>query len=216
MTRQDQRGTIRNSQKDQNPSSDRDMTSWKPGSEAGEAKNVGAKGDFGVPVGAGRTPERDYVSANTKRSDPGAAPPRSGEDDGGESIRTTGAGGFASGDGSSSGGDLDPDVVGVGTGGSGIAASGPDSRIGAAASDGSSDEFASGPHAQGRQRSDTRPGDPVLGTVVSPSDDASTGADAQGGAAASNPSAGGDDSFAGEVSLGEAMGEDNPMPTAQP
>src|SRR5206468_358812 len=131
MTRQDQRGTIRNSQKDQNPSSDRDMTSWKPGSEAGEAKNVGAKGDFGVPVGAGRTPERDYVSANTKRSDP-------------------------------------------------------------------------------------RAGDPVLGTVVSPSDDASTGADAQGGAAASNPSAGGDDSFAGEVSLGEAMGEDNPMPTAQP
>ena len=78
MTRQDQRGTIRNSQKDQNPSSDRDMTSWKPGSEAGEAKNVGAKGDFGVPVGAGRTPERDYVSANTKRSDPGAAPERPG------------------------------------------------------------------------------------------------------------------------------------------
>jgi hypothetical protein len=35
----------------------KDMASWKPGSEAREAKNVTSPGDFGVPAGGGPTRE---------------------------------------------------------------------------------------------------------------------------------------------------------------
>src|SRR5215213_7958399 len=151
MTRQDRKDEVRQDQQDtsRKPGS-KDMASWKPGSEAAEAKNVVAKGDFGVPVGSGPSRERDYVTQNTKRSDPGVAQARSGED-GADGARTTGAGGVAAGVGSSSGGDIDTDLIGVGTGGTGVAQAGPDDDdIGAAATDGSSDEFASGPRAQGR------------------------------------------------------------------
>jgi hypothetical protein len=213
MTRHDPRDVTQENQQDstRQPGT-KDMASWKPGSESGEAKNVQPKGDFGVPVGSGPSAERDYVTRNTKRSDPGNAQARSGED-GGDSARTTGAGGTASGDGSCSGGDLDTDIVGIGTGGSGVAAGGPDDDIGAAASDGSSDEFASGPHAQGRNAvpkghvgGDKR----VRGSVVSGDLDASTGADGQSADNLNNPAVG-DDAFAGEVTLGEALGEDNPV-----
>src|SRR5436190_13854057 len=120
MTRQDQNDVTRQSQQQSKPQpGSKDMASWKPGSESGEAKNVQPKGDFGVPVGSGPSRERDYVTQNTKRSDPGNAQARSGED-GDDSARTTGAGGTASGEGASSGGDLDTDIVGVGTGGTGI------------------------------------------------------------------------------------------------
>ena len=205
MTRNDSRNTT----------GGKDMSSWKPGSESAEAKNVEAKGDFGVPVGSGPSRERDYVTQNTKRADPGAAPARSGED-GGDSARTSGAGGAASGEGSSSGGDIDPDFVGV-AGGSGLSVAGPDANIGQAASDGSSDEFASGGHAQGqnsiprgRVGGDKR----VQGSVVSGDLDYHIGADGQTSDNVNNP-ARGDDAFAGEVTLGEAHGEDNPMPPAQ-
>ena len=53
----------------------KDMAHWKPGSESAEAKDVAAKGDFGVPAGAGPSRDRDYVSHNTKASDPGNAHP---------------------------------------------------------------------------------------------------------------------------------------------
>jgi hypothetical protein len=194
----------------------KDMASWRPGSEAAEAKNVKADGDFGVPVGSGPSRDRDYVSENTRRSDPGAAMPRSGDEDGGDSARETGAGANAAGPGSGSAGDLDPDFVGV-AGGSGIAESAPGGRVGADASDGSSDEFARGGHAQGRNQQSGDVGrvggaralDP--GSVMSRADDVSTAPDGQGAAAATNPAARGDDSFAAEVSLGEASGEDNPI-----
>jgi hypothetical protein len=190
----------------------KDMASWKPGSDAASARNVGADGDFGVPEGTGPSIERDYVSQNTKRSDPGASGPSASEFDG---RRTAGAGARWDGDGSGSGGDLDPDVIGVGTG-SGIAASGPDDRRGPDDSDGSSDEMASGGHAQGRNQTgvhrvggDTR----IRGTVVTDPDNSQTPT-GQGAGAVTNP-ARGDDSFAGEVSLGEARGEDLPLPPSQ-
>jgi len=194
----------------------KDMASWRPGSEADQAKNVKADGDFGVPVGSGPSRDRDYVSENTKRSDPGGAMPRSGEDDGGDAARETGAGANAGGVGSGSGGDLDPDFVGV-AGGSGIAASAPGTRVGADASDGSSDEFASGGHAQGRNQAASEIGkvggeqriNP--GSVMSRADDRSTSPDGEGAASATGGLARGDDSFAGEVSFGEASGEDLPM-----
>ena len=199
MTRQD----------DRSDTNKKDMASWKPGSEAAEAKNVASPGDFGVPVGSGPSRERQYVSDNTKASDPGVARPRSSEFEG---RRTSGAGATHDGDGSGSGGDLDPDVIGVGTG-SGIAEAGPSERTGPDDSTGTSDEFASGGHAQGRNqtlvgRHGTAPG--FRGSTVSGDLDMTTGADGQTSDNVNNP-ARGDDSFAGEITSGEA-GEDRPVP----
>jgi hypothetical protein len=199
--------------------------SLKPGSSAQDAHKVGGKGDFGAPEGGltGRTAERDYVSRNTKVSDPGTANAWDFEHDG---VRDHGAGGRDTGPGSASGGDIHPDIVGVGTGGSGVSLSGNVGRPpGPDDSDGSSDEFASGGHAQGRNQ--TLTGDKVGGSkrvtggsTVARDTDASTGGDAQGAAAVTNPihEAGGDfrhspndaygDAFASEISLGEASGQD--------
>ena len=196
----------------------------KPGSNPEDVRKVGGEGDFGAPAGGARTADRDYVSRNTKMSDPGAAQPWDFEHDG---VRDHGAGARDSGPGSASGGDIDPDVVGVGTGGSGIASSGVLGRPpGPDDSDGTSGEFASGGRAEGRNQ----PGagkvggaKRVQGTTHSRDRDAHTGGDGQGAAAVTNPihELGGDvkhaphdspgDAFAGEVSMGEAMGEDNPL-----
>jgi hypothetical protein len=194
----------------------KDMGSWKPGSDAASAKDVAGKGDFGVPAGDGPSRDRDYVSENTKRSDPGNAMPRSGEEEG---LRTTGAGSSAGGDGSGSGGDVDPDFVGVGTGGTGVSISGhagrTDDRTRPEDSDGSVAEMASGGPAQGRNQTGVHHvggSKRVAGTTFDRSrGDATTTGDGQGAAAVSNSAARGDDSFSGEISEGEALGEDNPM-----
>ena len=198
----------------------------KPGSNPADAAKVGGPGDFGARAGGARTADRDYVSRNTKMSDPGAAQPWASEQDG---VRDHGAGARASGPGSASGGDIDTDIVGVGTGGSGIATSGVTGRPpGPDDSDGSSDEFAAGGHAEGRNQTNT--GGKVGGskrvnggTTHSGDLDAHTGGDGQGSSAVTNPihELGGDikhaphdspgDAFAGEVSMGEAMGDDNPL-----
>jgi hypothetical protein len=200
--------------------------SLKPGSSAEDARKVGGEGDFGAPAGGERTADRDYVSRNTKMSDPGAAMPYDWEADG---KRDHGAGARNSGPGSGSGGDVDPDIVGVGTGGSGVSLSGNIGRpSGPDDSDGSSDEFASGGHAEGRNQ--TLTGNKVGGskrvpggTTHSSDRDASTGGDGQGADASTNPlhELGGDvkhaphdsigDAFAGEVSTDEAQGGDNPL-----
>ena|SRR5579871_363136 len=78
-----------------------------PGSSVQDAKALGGKGDFGAPES--NLIERAYVSTNTKRADPGAAIPRAGADE----SRTSGVGGNQSGDGSSSGGDIDTDIIGI-------------------------------------------------------------------------------------------------------
>ena len=202
MTRNDQRNQT-------GKQGGKDMASWKPGSDPKGAKEVESPGDFGVPEGTGPSRERDYVSGNTKRSDPGNSMPRSGEQEG---LRTTGAGATAAGDGSGSGGDLDPDIIGF-AGGTGIAAAGPSGRSGPADSDGTSAEMASGGPAEGRNQTGVhRVGGSkrVEGTTFDRSrGDAQTTGDNQGAAAVTNPAARGDDSFAAEISAGEAMGEDN-------
>ena len=84
--------------------------------------------------------------------------------------RESGVGAPDSGPGSSSGGDLDTDIIGVGTG-SGLAQSGPEPLrdIGLAETDGSNDDFASGPPAKGENQG---PGpDRVRGSTVMPTDD---------------------------------------------
>jgi hypothetical protein len=169
-----------------------------PGSSAEDAMQVGGKGDFGVPESD--VAERTYTSKNTKRSDPGAAPARPAS----EGVRTSGAGGYSSGPGSSSGGDLDPDIIGVGTGG-GVAASGKiHEPAGPDEATGTSGDFASGPPARGAQ---TSPIQSAIGrSTVQLPDDRTIGP--HGADAVSHPEAG-DDAFAGEVSSDEASGRND-------
>jgi hypothetical protein len=91
-------------------------TGGKLGSDPDAIHAFGGKSDFGVP--ADDRIEREYTSKNTKASDRGAAQARSSED---MAERTHGAGGKATGEGSSSGGDIDTDFVGI-AGGTGLAA----------------------------------------------------------------------------------------------
>lgn len=179
-----------------------DMTSWKPGSESDPAQQPDAPGDFGVHASRSSAGDRAYTSRNAKLSDPGNAQPWSRENADGD--RTAGAAGHASGVGSSSGGDLDPDLIGVGTGGSMIAQSGPGNRPGEDDTDGSSDEFATGGHATGRvpPDADRFSGSSYTGELP---------AGPVGGADNAVNPAREDDSFAGEVSSGEASGQDNPI-----
>ena len=169
-----------------------------PGSSADDAKAVGGKGDFGVPES--NVPERTYTSKNTKMSDPGNAVTRSGTD----GSRTSGVGGNKSGDGSSSGGDVDPQIVGVGTGG-GVSASGkiheppgPDDATG------SSQDFASGPPGKGANPQEKRQS--VKGSTVQPPDEATIGPQ---GADAAPHTEGESDAFSGEVSSREASGQND-------
>ena len=182
----------------------------KVGSDPEAARHVSGRGDFGIPVDKGPTPDRDYVSGNTKASDRGAAQPRSSEFEG---NRTHGAGGIASGDGSSSGGDLDPDIIGVGTG-SGVSASGPDDRPGVE-TDGSTRGRASGPPAAGENQPDTQRPEEAGTEYRSIAKAMAQGgvdseASGQGADAVNNPHEGGDDAFAGEVSADEAEDADKP------
>jgi hypothetical protein len=201
----------------------KDMASWKPGSEADQAKNVAGGGDFGVPAGPGTrsTRQRDYVSENTKMSDPGNTQPFAWEHDG---VRDHGAGARDAGTGSASGGDIDTDFIGVGTGGSGIAASTPrpgDAPApGPADSDGTSNEMASplpnvpSDRAVIEPAHGARGSNRIQGSLVQ-QPDLQTGPFGQGADAATNPAARGDDSFAAEVSSGEAQGQDNSMAPSQ-
>jgi hypothetical protein len=170
----------------------------RPGSSVEDARSLGGQNDFGAPESD--VVARTYTSRNTKRSDPGAAQPRAGA--GG--ARTSGVGGTQSGPGSSSAGDVDTDIIGLGTGG-GIAASGKiHEPPGPDDSTGTSRDFASGPASQGG----TPPRAPELvrGSTIQPPDDRTVGA---GGAdAASHPEAG-DDAFAGEISSDEVTGRND-------
>ncbi|HSI35240.1 MAG: hypothetical protein ACAI43_06635 [Phycisphaerae bacterium] len=176
------------------------------GSDPDAAKSFGGKNDFGARVD--HTVERNYVSANTKASDPGHAQPYAGDGDGG---RTAGAGGNATGVGASSGGDIDTDVVGIG--GAGLAQSAPDPQRppGPEDSDGSSREFASGPPARGEKGPKYGK---IEGTTHQSEGDIESEASGRGASAVNAAPRGDpdriDDSFVGEISEGEAAGDDNP------
>ncbi len=166
------------------------------------AQSGAGKGDFGVPASGPHSAERDYVSQNTRRNDPGGALPRAGED-GEDDDRTVGAGGNASGVGSSSGGDLDTDLIGFGSGGA-ISESGPTHRPpGPDDSDGTSAEMASGPPARGEA---SQKADRIEGSVVQrPSgNEPAEGADSAGTSHGND-----DDSFVGEISSDEASGRND-------
>lgn len=204
------------------PAAPKDMASWKPGSEADQAKNVAGKGDFGVPESSGPGGEREYTSENTRRSDRGVTQPMDWEHDG---RRDHGAGAPDSGPGSQSGGDVDNDLIGFGTGG-GVSASGPDLRPGADDTEGESGSaaFASKApkHHQGDAVVEPAKGRNQTGigkvggnkrvsgsTVQGGGDDVTSSGSAEGADAATSPMArSDDDSFSAEISRGEAEGDD--------
>lgn len=169
-----------------------------PGSSAADAKAVGGSGDFGVPES--NVVERTYTSRNTKRSDRGVAQPSSSEDD----SRTSGAGGNDSGPGSSSGGDLDTDIIGVGTG-LGVAESGATNQSPGPddASKTSADLPSRKPAKRKNPSSSLRR---VTGSTVQPPDERTIGPQ---GADAAPHAEGDNDSFVGEVSNDEASGRND-------
>src|SRR5207248_1981192 len=128
----------------------------KVGSDPSAAENFAEKHDFGIPsedAAPDMTVEdRDFPGrpAGNKRTRSGAS-----------GRRTVGVGSTEGPDGKGSGGEVDSDIIGVGTGG-GVSSdgeigkpSGPDD------SDGSSNEFASGPPAKGENRARYAPGQQV-------------------------------------------------------
>ncbi|HEY0008204.1 MAG TPA: hypothetical protein VGB55_05745 [Tepidisphaeraceae bacterium] len=182
------------------------LADLKPGSSVEDAKKVVSKGDFGVHVD--NRVGREYTSQNTRLADPGHASARSGEEDG---VRVAGAGANDSGPGSSSGGDIDTDFVGIG--GVGMAGSpSKEHRDGADDSDGTSREFASGGPAKGENQTGVGKiggNHEVKGHTIGllqQTDDRDNGP--QGADAASYNENPVDSSFVGEISASEADGRD--------
>ena len=135
----------------------------KVGASPRAAKRVGGRGDFGVgsenPAAQRAASEtaKHRTSGNRNRDD---RQPRAGVE-----SREAGVGGREGGPGSFSGGDVDLDITGVGTGGVGLAQAGPDdeSTLGQAETTGGSEQFASGPPAEGRNQGDADEDDDDLG-----------------------------------------------------
>ena len=92
------------------------------GSSEKAAKAFAGGKDFGAPESD--LAQREYVSQAARRRDRGTDV----EHARGEGQRVTGVGSNESGPGSGSGGDLDPDYIGVGEEGTGISASGGTDR----------------------------------------------------------------------------------------
>jgi hypothetical protein len=126
----------------------------KVGSDPEAAKKFASEGDFGIPsedAAPDMTIEdRDYPGrpAGNIRTRTGAS-----------GRRTVGVGSTEGPDGKGSGGEVDPDIIGL-DGRGGIAS---DGELGAPAgpddSDGSSNEFASGGPAKGENRGRYQPGE---------------------------------------------------------
>jgi hypothetical protein len=102
--------------------SNRSTNSGKVGSDLDAARNFGGNNDFGAKESD--TIERSYASRGVRDQDPGGPPERAT----GAETRDAGVGGPASGPGCNSGGDLDTDIIGVGTGGAGVSTRWQDSR----------------------------------------------------------------------------------------
>jgi len=134
--------------------------SRKVGSSRGAARKTGGKTDFGIPAARSNT---DYARRESRQTkfNPTTSHPNDPRQDLGatQQARVSGVGKPAAGPGGSSGGDIDSDVIGVGSG-AGLAQSAPDpSSVSEAQwSDGSSNEFASGPPARGENQSNSRSG----------------------------------------------------------
>jgi hypothetical protein len=185
------------------------------GAKVGDSREAaaaafGGAGDFGAPETDVR--ERNYASTAARNQDPGGMPGHSV----GEGTRDTGVGGNDSGVGSSSGGDIDVDVVGVGDG-IGMSAGGPDERTDGAdmvsSADNPSDTNAARNSDDKGRRNRPRPplNRRIEGTTIDRSGgDRDTLHEGRGSASVNGPAdERNDDSFLSEISNDEAAGADN-------
>lgn len=177
----------------------------KIGSDPKTAKEELAKGDFGVSPE--NRVETAYAARRAKHQDPGGMNQRLQRGDG---ARESGVGASVGGRGAGSGGDLDTDIIGVGTGGSGISQNGPDDRVDGPdmTTVGGSEPFAA-PGPKGHRNA--QPSSPMgRGSTVDRSGgDVTTTGDGAGAGAVTNPDAETGDAFAGEISDSESRGGDN-------
>ena len=196
-------------------------SSAKVGTDRSADRAIGGKLDFGIPAAKARAPQA--IGGRDKGPEQGTGYTRSGS----RGTRDVGVGRPEGRSGSGSGGDLDTDVVGL-DGKGGVAAAPPSGRTrGPDITEGGSAAFASGPPAKGEnKRPRGRHGAPseiVRGSTVDRTGgDASTTGDG-GGADSALPARGRsprrgsaksaiepvpDNAAVGEISSGEAGGED--------
>lgn len=187
-----------------------EKTSGKVGSDRAADREIGGKGDFGIPADRVKAPLP--TGGREKGPEQGTGYERSGA----SGVRVSGVGHAPGGPGTGSGGDLDPDFIGL-DGKGGVAASpGERKTSGPDMTDGHSDAFASGPPAAGEN--ELRPGthgaiEPVHGSTVDRSGgDATTtgsgiGSDSTASAASISDNDIPDNAAAGEISSGEAGGQ---------
>jgi hypothetical protein len=177
----------------------------KVGDDPETLKNVGGLGDFGIPAS---DPVARAHDGDIEGRPAGSAPGYSGD----KGARTTGVGSLGGPPGRDSGGDLDPDFIGL-DGRGGLAAKPPreDEVTDANATDGSSDTFASGPPAQGHNaiKPNTHGAAPAVhgDTTDHSGEDASTVS--PGAAGSVKPTRGDDPGAEGEVTLDEATGDED-------
>lgn len=172
----------------------------KVGDDPKALKAVGGKGDFGIPA------SDPIVRAHDGEIEgrPAGSAPGYGGDAG---VRTTGVGSMGGPPGQDSGGDLDPDFIGLD--GRGLAAKPPRGLTPADATDGSSDAFGSGGHAQGRNsiKPGTHGASPRAGgdSLDHSGNDSSTNSPRAAGSV--KPMRGDDPGAEGEVNRDEATGD---------
>lgn len=128
----------------------------KVGSDESAAENFAEKHDFGIPS-EDAAPDMTIEDRDFPGRPAGSKKTRSGA----SGKRTIGVGSTEGPDGKGSGGEVDSDIIGVGSGG-GVSSDGEiNSPPGPDDSDGSSNEFASGPPAKGENRGRYQPGQQV-------------------------------------------------------
>jgi hypothetical protein len=118
----------------------------KVGSDPNADRAVGGKLDFGIPASQAAAPQP--IGGREKGPEQGTGPMRSGT----RAVRTSGVGHAPGPDGTGSGGDLDPDFIGLDKNG-GVAQTGPDERTtGPDMTDGANDPFAAGQPSAGENQ----------------------------------------------------------------
>jgi hypothetical protein len=179
--------------------------SGKVGSDRAADHAFGGKGDFGIPAAKVTAPLPD--GGREKGPEQGTGPMRSGS----AGTRTDGVGHAPGSPGAGSGGDVDPDFIGLDGQGSLSTKPASGRTRGPDITEGGSDAFASGGPAKGenetRRGTHGAPTEVIRGSTVDRSGgDASTTGMGGGSDSATRAEGGIDDAAAGEISSGEAGG----------
>lgn len=192
-------------------SSKKTKASGKVGSDRAADQEIGGKGDFGIPANQANAPQP--IGGRDKGPEQGTGYQRSGA----SGVRVTGVGHAPHKPGTGSGGDLDPDFIGLDKKGGVAASPGERKTDGPDMTDGRSDTFASGPPARGENQlppgTHGAPSQVVRGSTIDRSGgDASTtgsgmGSDSTSSSASFSDRDVPDNAAAGEISSDEAGGQ---------